>query len=136
MARIAGVELPEEKRIGFALTYLYGVGWARSAEILQKAGIEPSKRTKDLSEQELAALTKVVEQYPVEGSLRAEVRQDIQRLRDIGSYRGVRYAKNLPVRGQRTRTNARTRRGKRRTVGAFKKETLAKMQQTKKSESG
>lgn len=133
MARIAGVELPEEKRIDFALTRLYGVGWSRSAAILQQTGIEPSKRTRDLSEQEVAVLSKAVETYPVEGDLRAKVRQDIQRLKDIASYRGMRYAKNLTVRGQRTRTNARTRRGKRKTVGAFKKETLAKMQQTKKS---
>lgn len=135
MARIAGVELPEEKRIDFALTQLYGVGWATSAAILEKARIEPSKKTKDLSEQELATLAKIVEQFPVEGDLRAKVRQDMQRLKEIGAYRGARYAKNLPVRGQRTRTNARTRRGKRKTVGAFKKEALAKMQQTKKSDS-
>lgn len=134
MARIAGIELPEDKRIDFSLTHLYGVGWAVSAKILKEAGIDPAKRTNQLSEQEISALSKAVEKHAVEGDLRRQVREDIQRLKEIGSYRGMRHNRNLPARGQRTRTNARTNRGKRKTVGAFKKEALAKMQQTKKTE--
>lgn len=127
MARIAGVELPDDKRIDFALTRLYGVGWALSEKILEEAGISPAKRTKELSEEEINSLAKVVEKYLIEGDLRREIRQNIQRLKDISSYRGMRHNRNLPARGQRTRTNARTKRGKRKTVGAFKKEALAKM---------
>lgn len=133
MARIAGIELPGDKRIDFALTSLYGVGWALSEKILEEAKISPDKRVKELSEQEIGTITKVLEKFPVEGDLRREVRQSIQRLKDIGAYKGMRHNRSLPVRGQRTRTNARTKRGKRRTVGAFKKEALAKMT-TRKTE--
>lgn len=129
MARLAGIDLPDNQRIDYSLTMLYGVGWALSKDILNKAGVGPGKRTRDLTEEEFAHLTKVIEGYGIEGDLRRQVRQDIQRLRDIGSYRGVRHNRGLPVRGQRTRSNARTKRGKRRTVGAFKKEALARQSQ-------
>lgn len=134
MARIAGIELPEDKRIDYALTRLYGVGWKLAEEILRQANVPAAKRTKELSEQEIAVLNKTVEKYAVEGDLRGKVRGDIQRLKDIGSYRGLRHGRNLPVRGQRTRTNARTKRGKRKTVGAFKKEALAKTTAAKSEE--
>lgn len=124
--RIAGVELPEEKRIDFALTQLFGVGWSLSRKILTEAGISPEKKSRELSEEEAGKLAQTLEHYAVEGELRRQVLQNIQRLKDTGSYRGMRHAHNLPSRGQRTRTNARTKRGKRKTVGAFKKEILAK----------
>lgn len=127
MARIAGIELPEDKRIDYALTRLYGIGWTLSSKVLSRAGIPASKRTKDLTEEEIGLLNKLVEGYKIEGELRKEIRQNIQRLKDIGSRRGARHTKGLPVRGQRTRTNARTKRGKRKTIGAFKKETLTRM---------
>lgn len=139
MARIAGVDLPSQERIGFSLTHLYGVGPSLAQEVLKEAGIPPARRTGELSEEEIARLGKIVETHKVEGDLRREVLQNIQRLRDLASYRGTRHAKNLPVRGQRTRTNARTKRGKRKTVGAFKKEVLAKQttqQERRKAESG
>jgi small subunit ribosomal protein S13 len=127
MARIAGVELPADKRVEYGLTLIYGIGWPLAKKILIDAQIPENRRVRDLTEDELARLTKIVESYKVEGDLRREVRQNIQRLKDIGSYRGIRHSRNLPVRGQRTRTNARTKRGARKTVGAFKKEVLAKM---------
>lgn len=136
MARIAGVELPDNQKIDYALTLLYGVGWSLSRQILAKSRIDPARRTHDLTEEEFSTLTKAIEDYKIEGDLRREVRQNTQRLKDIGSYKGMRHNRNLPVRGQRTRTNARTKRGKRKTIGAFKKETLAKQTQaatTKKS---
>jgi small subunit ribosomal protein S13 len=132
MARIAGVELPEEKRIDYSLTRLFGIGWSLSEKILKETGISSAKRTKDLTDEEISLLNRAVEKYKIEGDLRREVRQNIQRLKDIGSYRGQRYARNLPVRGQRTRTNARTKRGKRKTIGAFRKEVLAKAAQAQK----
>lgn len=125
--RIAGVDLPEDKRIDFSLTKIYGIGWSLSQEILKEAGIDTSKRTRDLTEVELSNITKALEPYEVEGDLRRGILQNIQRLRDISSYRGIRHSRGLPVRGQRTRTNARTKRGKRKTVGAFKKEVMTKM---------
>lgn len=127
MARIAGIELPEDKRIDYALTRLFGVGWALSEKILKETGVSPAKRTKELTEEEVGLLNKTVEGYKIEGELRKEIRQNIQRLKNIGSYKGTRHSRNLPVRGQRTRTNARTKRGKRKTIGAFKKEVLTKM---------
>lgn len=133
--RVVGVDLPNNKRIDFSLTRVYGVGQNLSRKILQSAGIDSDKRTKDLSEKELAILNKAVEGYTVEGDLRREVRQNIQRLKDIGSYRGTRHNRSLPVRGQRTKTNARTKRGKRKTVGAFKKEALSKIATAQKSAS-
>lgn len=127
MARLAGIELPDDKRIDFSLTKLYGIGWSLSEDILKETGVPAHTHTKDLTEEELAKIAKALEGRVVEGDLRREERQNIQRLKDISSYRGVRHNKNLPARGQRTRTNARTKRGKRKTVGAFKKEAMAKI---------
>ncbi len=125
--RISGINIPDEKRIDIALSYLYGVGRNNVYKILQKAAIDPAKRAKVLSEQELKNLQKALEQYKIEGDLRAEVVGNIKRMKEIGAYRGHRHARNLPVRGQRTRSNARTKRGKRVTIGAIKKELAAKM---------
>ncbi|MEM4259578.1 MAG: 30S ribosomal protein S13 [Candidatus Pacearchaeota archaeon] len=125
--RISGVNIPEEKRIDIALTYLYGIGRSNVAEVLKKANVDGSKRVKSLSEDEQKRIQKAIESYKVEGDLRAEVSANIKRLKEISSYRGLRHIKNLPVRGQRTRSNARTKRGKRVTIGAIKKEVAAKM---------
>ena len=115
MARIAGVDLPRQKRVEVALTYIYGIGGARSNQILGKAGIEPGVRVKDLSEEEASRIAKVIDsEGSVEGDLRKDVAMNIKRLMEIGSYRGGRHRRNLPVRGQRTHTNARTRKGPRR----------------------
>jgi small subunit ribosomal protein S13 len=117
MARIAGVDLPRNKRVLVGLTYIYGIGRATSDEILKKASVNPNTRIKDLTESEVAALREVIDrEYQVEGDLRREVQQNIRRLIDIGCYRGLRHRRNLPVRGQRTRTNARTKRGPKKTV--------------------
>lgn len=126
MARIAGVTLPEEKRIDIGLTVLFGIGRRNVVEILAQAGIDPAKRVKDLTAEEATKLQKVVDKFPVEGDLRKKIADDIGRLKQIGSYRGLRHIQNLPVRGQRTRTNARTKRGKRKTIGALKKKELAR----------
>lgn len=126
MVRIAGVEIPSEKRTEVALTYLYGIGRHNVGDILKKAQVDPNKRAKNLDDQELARLQKVIETMPVEGILRKIVSENIKRLKQIGAYRGLRHAARLPVRGQRTRSNARTKRGKRVTIGALKKEDLAK----------
>ncbi len=121
MARVAGVDLPDTKRVEIALTYIYGIGLTRSKDILQGTGIDPDIRVRDLSEQELSALTNFINNaFVVEGDLRREVQQNIKRLMDIGCYRGLRHRRGLPARGQRTRTNARTRKGPRRTVGRAK----------------
>ena len=122
MARISGVDLNNEKRIDIALTKLYGIGRSNVGPLLKSAGISGSKRAKDLSEEEVNKLQKVVDGFKVEGDLRREVADNIKRLKEIGAYRGVRHSRNLPVRGQRTRSNARTKRGKRVTIGAIKKE--------------
>lgn len=117
MARIAGVDLPRDKRLEVALTYIYGLGPRLSQDVLTKAGVSPDIRVKDLSEAEVTRLRGVIDKdYKVEGDLRREVAQNIKRLQEIGSYRGLRHRRGLPVRGQRTRTNARTKRGARRTV--------------------
>jgi small subunit ribosomal protein S13 len=117
MARIAGIDLPRNKRVEIGLTYIYGIGRSLSGEILRKAGVNPDTRVQDLTESEITALREVIDrEYQVEGDLRREVQMNIRRLLDIGCYRGLRHRRNLPVRGQRTRTNARTRRGPRRTV--------------------
>ncbi len=122
MARIAGVDLPREKRVEAALPYIYGIGWSRSREILEQAGVDPDIRVKDLAESDVAKLRQVVEsQYKVEGDLRREVQMNIKRLMDIGCYRGLRHRRGLPVRGQSTKTNARTRKGPRRTVAGKKR---------------
>lgn len=122
MARIAGVDLPNEKRIEAGLTYIYGIGWATSRDILEKTGINPSTRVKDLTEEEAGKIRKVIENdYMVEGDLRRDVSMNIKRLMEIGCYRGIRHRRGLPVRGQKTKTNARTRKGPKKTVGRKKK---------------
>lgn len=131
MVRIAGVQLPEEKRVDIALTKIYGVGRGNVVQILEKAGIESSTRTKTLTSQQAIKLQKAIDEYKVEGSLRSEIQENIKRLKRIKSYRGLRHAKNLPVRGQRTRSNARTKRGKRVTVGAMRKAVRTRVDQQK-----
>ena len=122
MARIAGVDLPREKRIEIGLTYIYGIGRPTAAAILEKAGINPDTRVKDLTEDEAGKIRKIIdEEYIVEGDLRREVSLNIKRLMEIGSYRGIRHRRGLPVRGQKTKTNARTRKGPKKTVGRKKK---------------
>ncbi len=132
MARLLGITLPDDKRIEYALTLLYGIGWSHSGKILKQLTIDSHKKVKELSEDELKKITAFIEKnYKVEGDLKEQINDSIKRLREIGSYRGVRYIKGLPVRGQRTRSNARTKRGKRKTVGALRKEVWAKMEQNK-----
>ena len=122
MARIAGVDLPREKRVEVALTYIYGVGAAKSRQILKDADVNPDTRVKDLTEREITKLRELIDKnHKVEGDLRREVALNIKRLTEIGSYRGLRHRRGLPVRGQRTRTNARTRKGPTKTVGAKRK---------------
>ena len=122
MARIAGVDLPRDKRVEHALPYIYGIGPSRSRQILDSAGVDPDTRVKDLAESEVARLREVVDgTYKVEGDLRREVQLNIKRLMDIGAYRGLRHRRGLPVRGQSTKTNARTRKGPRRTVAGKKR---------------
>ena len=122
MARIAGVDLPREKRVELGLTYIYGIGRPTSLAILEKAGINPDTRVKDLTEDEAGKIRKIIdEDYLVEGDLRREVSLNIKRLMEIGSYRGIRHRRGLPVRGQNTKTNARTRKGPKKTVGRKKK---------------
>lgn len=122
MARIAGVDLPREKRLEVALTYIYGIGRSASRKILHDSGVSPDVRVKDLTEDEVTKLRRTIEgNYKVEGDLRREVSMNIKRLMDIGTYRGLRHRRGLPVRGQRTSTNARTRKGPRRTVGVKSK---------------
>jgi small subunit ribosomal protein S13 len=117
MARIAGVDLPRQKRVEVGLTYIYGIGVSRSNEILGKAGIDPSVRVKDLSEEEVNRIAKIIDaEGGVEGDLRKEVAMNIKRMMEVGAYRGLRHRRNLPVRGQRTHTNARTRKGPRRAM--------------------
>jgi len=117
MARIVGVDLPRQKRVEIAFTYIYGIGVSRSNKILDKAGIERSVRVKDLSEEETSRIAKIIDmEGGVEGDLRKEIAMNIKRLMEIGSYRGMRHRRNLPVRGQRTHTNARTRKGPRRAL--------------------
>src|SRR3989344_9332854 len=126
MARISGIELNDKWRIDFALTRIKGIGWALSTKILELLKFDLSRRVKDLSAEEINKITGKIEENPTEGDLVRRVKTNINRLQTIGSYRGIRHTKGLPVRGQRTKTNARTKRGKRKTVGAFKKEALAK----------
>ncbi len=122
MARIAGVDLPREKRVEIGLTYIYGIGRPTALEILAKAGISPDTRVKDLSEEEAGNIRKIIDSdYAVEGDLRREVTLNIKRLMEIGCYRGIRHRRGLPVRGQNTKTNARTRKGPKKTVGRKKK---------------
>ncbi|MCJ7553999.1 MAG: 30S ribosomal protein S13 [Ignavibacteriaceae bacterium] len=122
MARIAGVDLPKNKKVLYGLQYIFGIGQTASADILAKAKVDANKKIADLTEEEVAEIRSVITgDYKVEGALRSEVQQNIKRLMDIGAYRGLRHRKGLPVRGQRTRTNSRTRKGKRRTVAGKKK---------------
>lgn len=122
MARISGVDLPRDKRIEVALTYIYGIGRPRARVLIEQTGIDADTRVRDLTEDEVNRLREAIDQnYVVEGDLRREVQLNIKRLMDIGCYRGLRHRRGLPARGQRTRTNARTRKGPRRTVGARKK---------------
>ena len=121
MARIAGVDLPNEKKVKIALAYIYGIGRANAMDILQKAGVDPEIRVKALTEEQVRDIRNVISnEYKVEGTLRTEVQMNIKRLMDIGCYRGLRHRRGLPVRGQRTKTNARTRKGPRRTVSRKK----------------
>ncbi len=130
MARLMGVVLPDDKRIEYALTLFYGIGWHVSKKILEQTGIDTHKRVKDITEDEMKKIGGFIEKnYKVEGDLREEINENIKRLREIGSYVGVRHMRGLPVHGQRTKSNARTKRGKRKTVGALKKEVWAKMEQ-------
>ncbi len=122
MARIAGVDLPREKRLEVALMYIYGIGRPSAGQILARSGVDPAIRVKNLSEDDVSRLRRVIEgEYKVEGDLRREVSMHIKRLMDVGTYRGLRHRRGLPVRGQRTSTNARTRKGPRRTVGVKRK---------------
>jgi small subunit ribosomal protein S13 len=122
MARISGIDIPREKRIEIALTYIYGIGLPTSQKILGQANVNPDTRVRDLTEDQVNRLREIVDRrYKVEGDLRREVALNIKRLQEIGSYRGLRHRRNLPVRGQRTKTNARLRRGPRRTVGVRRK---------------
>jgi small subunit ribosomal protein S13 len=131
MPRLSGIDIPEDKRTIIALTYIHGIGRKNVQDILEQTRIDPDKRARDLTPDEIGKLQRVLEKYNTEGNLRKQVRENIQRLIRIGSYRGMRHSASLPSRGQRTRVNARTRRGKRKTVGAMKKEELAKMEAAK-----
>ena len=134
MPKILGIDLPGKKRIDYSLRYIYGIGLTRAQEIVRKAKLDPAKRADDLSAEEMARITGIIQEgYVLEGDLRREVAQNIRRLISIQSYRGIRHRKGLPVRGQRTHTNARTRKGVRRTVGVIRvKETRADMEKRDK----
>ena len=122
MARIAGIDIPREKRVEIALTYIFGIGLPTSQRILTQANVNPDTRVRDLTEEQVNRLREIIDRrYKVEGDLRREVAMNIKRLQEIGSYRGLRHRRNLPVRGQRTKTNARQRRGPRKTVGVRRK---------------
>lgn len=128
MARLSGIDLPNNKQIVIALTYIHGIGRTSSAKILEAAKINPSMKASELTGAQIQTLAAIIEKTPVEGDLRKIVRENIQRLKRIGSYRGLRHHMGLPVRGQHTKTNARTRKGKRKTVGAMTKEMRQKME--------
>lgn len=135
MVRISGIDLLEKRRLEIALTSIYGIGRSNASLILKEAKISKDKRVSDLKEEEVVKIQKIIDKdFIVEGDLRREVAENIKRLKIIGSYRGIRHSKNLPARGQRTRSNARTKRGKRKTVGAMKKEQRAKMGKMEKTE--
>ena len=124
MARISGIDLPRDKKVEIGLTYIYGIGRTSAQQIIEKAGIDASQRVRDLSDADVNKLRQVIEkEYRVEGALRTEVAMNIKRLMDIGSYRGIRHRRGLPVRGQRTHTNARTKKGPRRAIAGKKKVT-------------
>lgn len=134
MARIAGVELEDKWKLGFALTRIKGIGWSLSKKILKETKLDSLKKVSTLTAEEIAAIAGSLEGLATEGELVRKVRNDVQRLKIISSYRGIRHTRGLPSRGQRTKSNARTKRGKRKTVGAFKKEAINKMQQNKKED--
>ncbi len=129
MARLLGLILPDTARVEYALSLFYGIGWDGSGKILKNTGIDQQKRIKEITEEELKKISAEIEKlYVVEGNLREEVNDHIKRLREIGAYRGIRHVRGLPIYGQRTKSNARTKRGKRKTVGALKKEVWAKLE--------
>lgn len=122
MPRIVGVDIPKEKKIGVALSYIYGIGQNNAKTILKSASVNPDKRARDLTEEEVSKITTIIQKdYKVEGELRREMSDNVRRLMEIGCYRGLRHRKGLPVRGQRTRTNARTRKGPKKTIGVMRK---------------
>jgi small subunit ribosomal protein S13 len=129
MARISGIDLQDNWKVDYALTKIRGLGWSLSGNIMDAAKIDSKKRVSELTADEISKIQAEIEKYEVEGDLLRQTRANVQRLQVIGSYRGVRHTRNLPVHGQRTRTNGRTKRGKRKTVGAFKKEMLAQKAQ-------
>ncbi len=135
MARIAGVDLPKDKRADIGLTAIYGVGRSNVANVLKSANVDPATRVKDFTNEEIARLQKAIDKLLIEGTLRKQVLENIKRLKSTGSYRGLRHSQNLPARGQRTRSNARTKRGRRATIGAMRKKDLAKLERTKKAKS-
>lgn len=126
MARIAGIDLPNEKRIEASLPYIFGVGPTLAKKIISECQIDPNTRTKNLTEDQINKLQRAVEKFKVEGDLRREIQANVKRLQEIGAYRGIRHSRGLPARGQRTRTNARTKRGKRITIGTVRKDVVAK----------
>ena len=134
MARLAGIEMNDKNRLVYALTRINGIGWSKAHQIMKELKMEETRRLSELDNETLAVITAKLDEFQIEGDLVRKIRGDIQRLRDIGSYRGLRHTRGLPVRGQRTKTNARTKRGKRKTVGAFKKEVLATKAQTEQKE--
>lgn len=125
MVRIAGIDLPKEKRTDIGLTVIYGLGRRNVTNILKEAKVDAGKRISELTDEEVARITKVIDKVMIEGDLRKKIAGDIQRLKSIGSYRGIRHSRGLPARGQRTRSNARTKRGKRKTIGALKKDMMS-----------
>jgi small subunit ribosomal protein S13 len=129
MARISGIELQDNWKVDYALTNIKGIGWSLSKKLLDDLKIDTTKRVSDLSTEEVTRIASSLEGIPTEGELARQVKGNVTRLRQISTYRGIRHMKGLPARGQRTKTNARTKRGKRKTVGAFRKEALAKQQQ-------
>jgi len=129
MARIEGTDLPNQKRIDIALTYLFGIGRNNVKGLIAKSEVDGSKKVKDLTEEEIGKIQKALDKgYKIEGDLRVEISENVKRLKEIGAYRGIRHTRNLPSRGQRTRSNARTKRGKRLTVGALRKDVRAKLE--------
>jgi small subunit ribosomal protein S13 len=131
--RVVGVNIPDDKRVDIALSYIYGIGRKNVLPVLKVADIDPAKRVKNLTEDEVKKITRALDPYKLEGDLRAEIAGNVRRLKETGSYRGKRHAAGLPSRGQRTRSNARTKRGKRVTIGAIKKEVMAKMEAAQKA---
>ncbi len=133
--RIAGVNIPDEKRVDISLAYIYGIGRSNARGVLKKAEVDGAKRTKTLSEEEVKRITQTLDKYKIEGDLKTDIAANIRRLKETGAYRGIRHTRGLPVRGQRTRSNARTKRGKRVTIGAIKKEVMAKTEASQKLKS-